>query len=93
MTEPKLIEHMLRSAAIVLGMIPLDDLEDYFLECSASSDRANSLGPILDPTAYWKSITDGTLEDADRQLEIAKHLLAARKAIEKREQAVKTHRP
>lgn len=87
--DPDLIMSMLRSAATGLAIIPLADLEAYVDQCAANNYRSESLGPIIDPTAYRDALYDGCLDDARNQLEIARHLLAARRAIEKREQGVR----
>lgn len=88
----ELVEPMLRSACTALAVIPLKDLEEHFEKCSKNLDMASSFGHFVDPTAWMKASTDGSFDDAEQQLEIVKHLLAARKAIEKRETSVTERR-
>jgi hypothetical protein len=78
----------LRNIARQLAIFPTAEIERHVRQCQESLERAESIGPLLDPTAYLKAFEGGHLDDARRQLAIVKHLLAARKAIDEREKFV-----
>jgi hypothetical protein len=79
---------VLRSAARTLAMLPTEQLARHVRDCEESLARAETIGCMFDPTACLNAANDGTLDDARLQWDIAKHLLAARRAIDKREQFV-----
>ncbi len=83
--ESEAIQLMLLQAARLLTLIPTDDMKKFVAECERSVYRAESLGPLFDPTAYMKDSASGKIEDAKHQNAIAQCLLAARIAIDKRE--------
>lgn len=68
-----------------LALIPTEELEAHVRECRNSINRADNLGPILDPTGWMRSRHSGEFQDAKNQLAIAEALLVARKAIDQRE--------
>lgn len=87
-----MIEMLLRSAAQTLAMLKTDELEKHVETCARSVGHAEDFGCFFDPTAWIDSRDNGSMQDAKNQLEIAKHLLAARKAIDKREAYAATKR-
>lgn len=72
-------------ASLALGHIDLEKMRQHIQYSRESRSYFDSMGPILDPTKYRQMQSDGSLEDAKLQGEIAAALLAAREAIEKRE--------
>ena len=78
----------LQLVARVLAQIPLDALEQHVREGQESISRADSWGPIIDPTGWLKAQRDGSIEDARYQQAIVKYLLEARRQIEQRERFV-----
>ncbi len=79
------ITAMLASISMLLATIDLDELGRHVTECKRSLSQWDSVGPIIDPTAYRDSLHSGRRNDAKNQLAIAQALLTARKAIVKRE--------
>lgn len=75
----------LQNIARQLALIPTAVLEQHVRESGASLRRADSLGAMLNPTAYRNALYSGEIQDARNQLEIVRHLLAARRAIDVRE--------
>lgn len=82
----------LQNVARQLTLLATAELEQHVRECRESLSHAEDVGCLLDPTAYMKACDSGALEDARHQLAIAEHLLAARKAIDAREQFAATKR-
>ena len=80
---------ILQGALRTLAMLPVSDLEAHVRECSNSLQMFHSMGSMLDPTEYRNSMENGKLEDAQRQLEIARLLLKIRELIEEREAWIK----
>lgn len=80
-----MIEMLLRSCCTSLGLIETKELDLHVRKCEESAERAEGFGCIIDPTAWIAASSDGTFQDAKNQLEIARHLLAARRAMDARE--------
>lgn len=75
----------LATIAQMLALVPTEQVRQHVTVCRSSIDRADSLGSILDPTAYREALHDGSLQDAKNQLAIAEGLLKVRELIDKRE--------
>ena len=71
------IQFMLKNTIQQLGLIPVDKLEEYVTNCRDDISRADSLGPIMDPTGYRDALQSGAYEDARLQLKIVEKLLEA----------------
>jgi hypothetical protein len=84
------IEFFLKSVCAGLGVLPTEDLERHVEECERSLSHVESFGCLMDPTAYLKDRDSGRIDDARLQLKIVKHLLAARKCLDEREEFVKS---
>lgn len=84
------IQTILVNAARMLILLDTNELEQYVQSMERQHSRASTIGAMLDPTAYREALDSGAKQDADNQLQIAKHLLDARKAIDKREQFIQT---
>jgi hypothetical protein len=76
------MQSVLRNAAGMLYIIPLDELEAYVKEVRDNNNRWNSVGAILDPTAFRDAMHNGKLEQAKAELEMAEHLLEVRRLVE-----------
>lgn len=83
----------LSNIARQLALIPTVELEKHCDECANSIFQAEAFGCFSEPTAFIKANNDGSMQDAKNQLEIAKCLLGARRAIDKREEFAATKRP
>lgn len=79
------IQALLVSVSRLLTLIDTYDLQAHVEDCKRSLSRASSIGPLLDPTGYRNAMQTGQMEDAKHQLAIAESLLAARQAIDARE--------
>ena len=84
------IRMILGNVARMLVLLDTEELEQYLELNERSLSRVSTIGAMIDPTAYRRSLQSGEKEDADMQLQIAKHLLEARKSIDKREQFINT---
>lgn len=83
--EIPIAQAQLKGLVPLLAMIPIRGLREHVNTCRRQIDRADSIGCLIDPTAYQNALYDGTLEDARIQLEIAEAILEARQLIQKRE--------
>ncbi len=86
--ERTLIESVLQAVCRILAMLSTDDLAKHVTTCKAAQDRADSFGPMFDPTGWMKSRASGETEDAKLQLKIVNSLLSARQAMDEREKHV-----
>lgn len=75
----------LATIAQMLALVTTEQVRQHVAACRSSIDRADTLGSILDPTAYREALHDGSLQDAKNQLAIVEALLKARELIDKRE--------
>jgi len=87
--DKEFLKTHLQTIAVMLAMIPLEELEAYVTENSRHLSMYDALGPMLDPTDYRDALYGGRRDDAGHQLSIVQELLHARQAIEKREQFVR----
>ena len=87
--DKEFLKNHLATIAVMLAMIPLDELESYVKDNSHHLAMYDALGPMLDPTDYKDAIFGGRRDDAHAQLVIVQKLLDARRAIEKREEFVR----
>jgi hypothetical protein len=81
---------MLLNIARQLALLKTEEVRKHVEAAEESLSRAEGFGPLLDPTAYLRDMSGGQFEDARHQLKIARHLLAARKAIDEREAFVES---
>ncbi len=86
MTLPNVVVvESLKMATKLLGVIPAEELRQHVQDCERELSRADSIGAILDPTGWIRGRQDGSSEDAKLQLDIVRHLLRAREAMDARE--------
>lgn len=76
---------LLQNVARQLALLPTAEIQKHADESAGNLSLAESIGCMFDPTSYLAAQRNGEMDDARHQLEIVRHLLAARKAIDKRE--------
>ena len=76
---------MLQNIVRMLALIPTEALEKHVEDNRSHLGSWDSIGSMIDPTAYRDALHSGRLEDAQNQLEITKYLLLARRSIDVRE--------
>jgi hypothetical protein len=72
-----------REALFPLLSFSVEELEKNSQFVQESMDKFMSFAPVLDPVSYFSKMQSGELHHAEIQAEVARHLLAARKAIQK----------
>ena len=77
------ITNDLRQLTRTLLLIDLSELEEHYKTNQRQVQMAKQFGSIFDPTGYREAIQKGELENAELQSEMCKHLIEARKVIEK----------
>lgn len=80
--KSEFMQSILRNAAGMLYVIPLDELEAYVKEVRENNNRWDSVGAILDPTAFRDAMHNGKREQAKIELQMAEHLLEVRRLVE-----------
>ena len=68
-----------------IGLLDLAELEELQKSSSASVSRWDSIGHIMDPTAYRDYLQSGMKDSADIQAEILDHVIEIRRLINKHE--------
>lgn len=66
-----------------ISALDLDTMREINQEARASQRQWDSIGAILDPTAYRDMLHDGSLAHAQLQTEVVDHLIATRELIDK----------
>lgn len=72
-----------REAVFPLLSFTVEELEEWQKICREDLERFQSLAPILAPAEYFTKRDNGELHFAEVQAEVAGHLIAARRAIQK----------
>lgn len=74
---------VLGAVSVMLEQIPTDDLERYIQQIDTQVQMFEAFGWVTDPTAYRKAIHgDREYESIKAQLEVARHLLHARRELD-----------
>lgn len=76
---------LLKTIAQTIALIPTEELREYVNWHTNYLSRVDSIGSMLNPTAYRNAMYDGTLDDARNQKEIVEAILKVREVIDKRE--------
>jgi len=79
------IKMILVRCARSIAMLSTEELEAYVNDHQRNAQQWDSIGSLLEPTAYRDGMYNGANEDAKYQLAIAEKLLEVRKLIDKRE--------
>lgn len=80
--DDEIIQSILKTSVGMIHAIDLADLEAYIDRVSANNATYDTLGPILDPTAYREKLYSGQRDALRTELEIARKLLEIRKLVD-----------
>lgn len=92
MSDSEAIRQQMRNIVQMIAFLPLEGMNEAVEEAQQSRQYWDSLGSMVDPTRYRDMLYDGTLEHADTQTEIAKHLIHIRELVDKLDGLSAKHR-
>lgn len=80
--DPETLKATLLTITIMLHSIETTDLEAYVNSVATNNATYDTIGPIVDPTAYRDMLHSGRRDNLRVQLEITRKLLEARRLID-----------
>lgn len=88
-TERDMLQMFLLNIVQQVGLLDIEQLKQHISQARLSLSRADSIGPILDPTGWRNASQDGAFDRARIQVEILEHLLAIRLLGEKHDGSIR----